>query len=103
MTSELEAKLASADRRFAKASGKLERKVYGDSTERLKVRIKGLDAAEASLVVAGREIASVTVAHGRAELDLESAAGAVPPMRAGETVQVSVDEVVALEGTLVED
>ena len=104
--SELEAKLSGVGKRFAKATGKLERKTYGDSTERLKIQVKGLDSAEvanATVVINSREVAQFPLHNGRGKFDLESPPGTVPELSLGQDIQVFSGSELVLEGKLVED
>lgn len=105
---ELEAKLKGVvGGRYANASGKFERKSYGDSSERLKVHVKGVDQAPnaiALVLIDGSEVAHIQLQKGRGRVDTQSLTpGVIPKCAAGQLVQILVDAEVALEGELVPD
>ena len=106
--SELEAKLKGvAGGRYTGASGKLERKSYADSSERLKVHVKGVDRAPNAIAVVlidGSEVARIQLQKGRGKVDTESLTpGVIPKCAAGQLVQILVDAEMALEGELAPD
>ena len=102
---ELEAKLKpSAGAPRSKAKGKLERKSYGDGTERLKISLRNLDApdgAQAVVSADGDEIARIAIAKGAARHDMELRdPSALPALSPGGTIRVAVDGTTVLEGEL---
>jgi len=108
ITFELEAKLkATAGGLFFKPRGKVERKSYGDATERLKVKVSNLkvpDGSEAIVTVDGEEIARIEVMGGRGRFDEESRDPAmIPELQRGQTIEVSVGGEVLLRGNLYVD
>ena len=90
-----------------KASGKIERKTYGDGTERLKVKVRKLDVPDGrtATVTAGNVVlCEMEVTRGRGEFDREEpAGGALPKLAAGQLVEVRVGEDVHLRGELCVD
>ena len=81
--------------------GKLERKRYGDGTQRLKVGVRKLElAGRVTLLakVAGRTIAEVLVTEGSGKFDEEGVS--VPELTAGETVELYHGDVVVAFGKL---
>lgn len=105
---ELEAKLTRpANGPSARASGKLERKRYGDDSERVKISLRKLAVADSSVARVtcdGLEIARLPITRGRAGLDEESPGpGVIPALQAGQRVEVHVDGVLLLTGILYQD
>lgn len=83
------------------ASGKTERKRYGDGEERLKVRARDLELADGtpvSIVIGGTAQAEVTVKDGRMKLDVTSAERTIPRVGTGDRIDVLADGVVHLTG-----
>ncbi len=91
---------------FRKARGKMERKSYGDGTERFKLKCQGLelsDGANLAVLLGGREVAQMVLSGGRGEVDVEGAGGQVPVVRAGDLLEVRYNGQVLLSGSAVED
>ncbi len=105
---ELEAKLASrTGGLFSKPAGKLERKWYGDASERLKIRVRRVKApagAAAVVTAGGAEIARLPLRGGSASFDERAdGPGILPALEAGQRIEVRVDGTLILEGVLEED
>ncbi len=108
VTYELEAKLTGpAHGFFSRPSGKLERKLYGDGTHRLKIRVRNLKAPDDSLAVVtagGEEIAQIPLTKGAGRLDIESTEpDAVPTLEKHQLIEVAVDGDTVLSGQLYVD
>ena len=102
---ELEAKLIDeSSGLFSKPSGKVERKSYGDGTERLKISVRNLKAPKQSIAiikVSSQEIAQLPLIKGSGRLDDESKdPTAFPTLEAGQTIKVYVDSTQVLSGDL---
>jgi len=102
---ELEARLippAAAAR--SRANGKLERKEYGDGTERLKISVRGLDVPDGStalVAVEGSPVTQFDIWRGAGRSDTQTATpSALPEMRVGQVVEVQVAGEIRLSGTL---
>lgn len=102
---ELEAKLKSPKGGFfSKPSGKLERKTYDDSTERLKVSVRNLrvpDGVEATVEVDGCEIAKLKIENGKGRYDEEyTDPNLAPKLKSDQQVKIIVGSEILLEGDL---
>ena len=102
---ELEAKLkGGAGGLFSKPGGKLERKVYSDSGERLKISLRNLKVPDDSVAVVKAddlEIARLTIRKGAGRTDQESPGpGTLPQLEAGQDIAVEVNGSVILNGRL---
>ena len=85
-----------------RAEGKLERKEYGDGTERLKISVRGLDVPDGSTALVAVEGSTVTqfdIWRGAGRADTRTVS-ALPEMRAGQVVEVQVAGAILLSGTL---
>jgi hypothetical protein len=105
---ELEAKLTpETGGLFSKPSGKLERKSYGDDTERLKVSFRNLKVPDASIGVVKAddiEILQIPISDGSGRYDFESSDGSgFPNLTVGQTIAVYVGNTLFLSGKLKED
>lgn len=106
--SELEAKLRGiTGGLYSKASGKLERKAYAGSTNRLKIKLRGLGSRTngvATIIIDGKDIVQISIESGSGNLDLESSGdGNIPNFEPGQIVEVSLDGSIILSGQLYED
>ena len=85
----------------------MERKSYGDGTERLKVSFKNLKVPDASIAVvkvAAVEILQISVSGGTGRYDHESTDGNdFPSLEAGQTIEIFVGNTLFLRGKLEED
>ena len=102
---ELEAKLTGGTSGlFSKPSGKLERKSYANSAERLKVSLRDLEAPDGSTAIVtadGQEIARVPIQNGAGRLDHESRPpGGLPKLKPDQLIEVSVNGSLVLSGKL---
>ena len=99
---ELEAKLRPSE--SASGRGKLERKWYADGSEKLTVRVRGLDLPDGTALqvhLSERAVATLDIANGSGILRLESGNGPpVPVAEDGETVRILLDGAVLLTGIL---
>ncbi len=105
---ELEARLvATGSGLFSRPSGKVERKTYGDGTERLEVSIRNLkvpDGTDAVVMADGIEIARIVTRGGSGRFDESSRdAGAIPGLASGQTIEVSIGGETVLRGELYVD
>lgn len=105
---ELEARLRPSGGSVSrKAAGKVERKSYGDSTERLRVSVKNLevpDDATATVSANGAAIADFLIRGGSGRLDRESGnPGEIPGLQRGDLIEIIVDGNVILSGELYDD
>ena len=86
----MEARLASPS--AGNARGKAERKWYGDGSERLELRARGLDVSDGlqvSVTIAGRQVATQIIRAGDLEFNVESGPGlTVPDARIGEILGI---------------
>lgn len=89
---------------FSKPAGKLERKSYEDSGERLKVRVRNLkvpDHSNAVVTADGLEVVTIEIMDGSGKYDEEFAsAGALPSLDVGQTIEVNVGGKLLLAGKL---
>lgn len=103
---ELEAKLKPAHP-FTHGSGKMERKVYGDGNESIKVAFRDLslpDSVMLDVAIAGHVVGQMEVNGGRGRARLESRDGEfIPPANIGDPVEIAQDGLPLLSGTLVYD
>ena len=103
---ELEAKLKPVPP-FADGTGKMERKVYGDGSESIKVAFRDLPLADRLMLdvaIAGNVIGQMEVGSGRGRARLESRDGEfIPPANVGDMVEIKQDGSALLSGTLVYD
>lgn len=87
--------------------GKAERKTFGDSSTELELKCRGLDLADGArleVTVDGSVVAEVAVERGRARLELASAEGhSVPPVAAGQTVELRAGGQTIARGTFEPD
>ncbi len=106
---ELEAKLQATKGGgiFSKPSGKLERKSYGDGTERLKISLRNLkvpDNSDAIVNADGQEIAKISITNKSGRLDQESQdISFMPTLQPGQIIEVRVCDRIFLKGTLHSD
>lgn len=81
----------------ASASGKTERKRYGDGEERLKVRARDLDLEDG--IVIGDEVEIEVVAeNGRIKFDETSSDRPIPEVGTGDRIELVADDIVHLTG-----
>jgi hypothetical protein len=102
---QLEAKLTSrTGSLFSKPRGKLERKSYGDSGERLEISLRNLKVLDNSIAVVtadGVEIAQIPVHKGFGHIDNESRdPRTFVKLEADQTIEVHLDGTVVLSGKL---
>lgn len=105
---ELEAKLESTiGGLFSKPNGKLERKTYDEFYERLKIVLRNLGVPDDSIAVVTAddvEIARIPVRGGTGRFDKESRDSCTfVPMKAGQNIEVKVDDALILTGRLCVD
>ena len=105
---ELEARLVPVDAgAHGGASGRIERKTYGNAEARLKVKVRGLDdvaGTAADVVVDGARVASIALRGGAGKLDLRAPGDdRIPAMRRGDRVEIVTGGRVLLSGVLEED
>lgn len=105
---QLEAKLKAASGGFfSKPQGKLERKSYGDMTERLKITVRNLKVQDNSVAIItsdGKELIELPIISGRGKYDEESNdASTFPALEPGQKIEVSVDGNIVLSGKLYVD
>lgn len=84
------------------ARGKIERKRYRGGAERLKFKCRGIglaDGTPVTLLIAGCVVGQLTIAGGRARLDIEDTApGTVPNVSAGDFAELCVDGKAIISG-----
>lgn len=89
---------------FSKPSGKIERKTYDDSTERLKVSVRNLrvpDGVEAAVEIDGCEIAKFKIENGTGRYDEEYTDPALAPkLKSDQQVKIIVGSEILLVGDL---
>ena len=105
---ELEAKLTSKGGGFfSKPSGKLERKSYENSIERLKISFRNLKSPNNELAIVtadGKEIAQIPIQKGAGRFDNESSNPRdFPMLEVGQIIDVHVGGTLVLSGKLYED
>ncbi|NIP39381.1 MAG: hypothetical protein GWO07_12580 [Candidatus Dadabacteria bacterium] len=106
---ELEAKLnpLGSTTFFSKPRAKIERKVYGDGKERLKLLISNFkvpDSDEVELLINGVVITAVKIKNGRAQLDLRSENGdSFPKLSLNDTAEIRYKENVIVKGRFYAD
>ena len=92
---------------YSKSSGKLERKTYGDMTERLKITIRKLKVPDDTLAIVtanGSEIATLPIKNGAGKFDEESGqTGMIQELKVNQTVNVIINDEIVLQGILYED
>lgn len=85
----------------ASASGKTERKKYGDGEERLKVKARDVDLDDGTvvrIVIRDEVVAEVVVEKGRIKFDETSADRRIPRVQTGDRIELVADGVVHLVG-----
>lgn len=91
----------------SRAKGKAEWEAYGDGGEQLSIRIRNIELAEGTIVdvlLSGGQIGQITVVGNLGELRITSEnAGAVPPVRDGDTITVALQGSELLTGVFVPD
>lgn len=105
---EIEAKFAgNKGSIFSRPSGKLERTVYTDGNERLKISIRGLrnlDGKTAHISSGLYEFASIDIINGAGRYVLESGTpGKIPDLKLHDTVDVKVEDDIVMSGILYSD
>ena len=105
---QLEAKLKGKEGGFfSKPSGKLERKSYENSVERLKISFRNLKSPNNELAVVtanGTEIAQIPIQNGAGRLDNESSNSSdFPVLEVGQVIDVHIGGTIVLSGKLYED
>jgi len=92
---------------FSKPRAKIERKVYGDGSEMLKLLISNFkvpDSEEVGLVINDEVIAKIKVKKGRAELDMRSENGnKVPSISLNDVVEIRYRNNVIVKGQFYTD
>ncbi len=106
--SELEARLnGTSGSLFSRPSGKVERTVYSDGTEQLKISIRGLKRLEGKTAIISSglyELARIIIEDGRGRYELESGiTGKIPELKLDDSVDVKINDEIVMTGILYQD